>query len=58
MNFNLQFNNIVSNMTGIYGSGKMCPYETQNCDLTLEPGISLVIDNPTLHSWKELQYYW
>ena len=42
-------------MTGINGSGKVCPFETQNCELTresltLEPGISLVIDNPALHS--------
>jgi hypothetical protein len=50
-------------MTGTYGAGKVCPYEMQNCDLateglTLEPGISAVIDNAASHSWEELEYYW
>ena len=26
--------------------------------LTLEPSISLIIDNPASHSWDELVYYW
>ena len=50
-------------MTGIYGAAKVCPFEEPNCDLsiqglTLEPGISAVIDNPTDYTWDELVYYW
>ena len=57
------FNQIVSHMQGTYGAGKVCPYKNQNCDLsteglTLEPGISEVIDNPADYEWDELVYYW
>ena len=57
------FNNIVSNMTGIYGAGKVCPWKNEDCNLatdglTLEPGISGVMDNPADHEWDELIYYW
>ena len=50
-------------MQGVYGAGKVCPYENQNCNLavdglTLEPGISEVVDNPSSHDWDELSYYW
>ena len=58
-----EYNGIVSGMTGVYGAGKVCPYQNQKCDLvteglTLEPGISQVIDNPSQHTWQELEYYW
>ena len=58
-----EFNNIVSEMQGVYGAGKVCPFEKQDCDLnleglTLEPGISEVVDNPADHTWEELSYYW
>ena len=50
-------------MTAIYGAGKICPFDNQNCDLeteglTLEPGIQDIIDNPSKHSWEELVYVW
>ena len=50
-------------MQGVYGAGKVCPFDNKSCDLnteglTLEPGISEVIDNPADHSWEELSYYW
>lgn len=61
--FPLQFNKLVSEMTGIYAAGKVCPFDKQNCDLpteglTLEPGISEVMDNPADHTWEELEYFW
>ena len=42
------FKKIVSDMTTIYGAGKICPYENQGCDLateglTLEPGIEAIL---------------
>ena len=50
-------------MTGTYGAGKVCPYDKPDCNvstegLTLEPGISEIIDNPANHDWEELEYYW
>ena len=50
-------------MQGVYGAGKVCPFDNQSCNLnteglTLEPGISEVIDNPADHTWEELSYYW
>jgi len=53
---NLQLNKIVSNMTTIYGSAKVCPFDKQNCDLeteglTLEPGLEDIIGQPDKHSW-------
>lgn len=58
-----EFNNLVSKMTGIYGAAKVCPFDKQDCDLnteglTLEPGISDVVDNPASHEWAELEYFW
>ena len=50
-------------MQGVYGAGKVCPFDNPSCNLnteglTLEPGISEVIDNPADHTWEELSYYW
>ena len=50
-------------MTTVYGAGKVCPMEKQNCDLeteglTLEPGLEEVISKPTEHTYDELSYVW
>ena len=42
------FNKLVSDMTSIYGAGKICPFDNQGCDLeteglTLEPGIEEIL---------------
>ena len=57
------FNKIVSDMTSIYGAGKICPFENQGCDvetegLTLEPGIEAILADTENRSWEELTYVW
>eukprot|EP00092_Neocalanus_flemingeri_P032409 GFUD01035244.1.p1 GENE.GFUD01035244.1~~GFUD01035244.1.p1 ORF type:complete len:665 (+),score=203.13 GFUD01035244.1:85-2079(+) len=57
------FNKIVSDMTSIYGAGKICPFDNQDCDLeteglTLEPGIEAILADTANRSWDELTYVW
>ena len=57
------FNKLVSDMTSIYGAGKICPFEKQDCDvetegLTLEPGIEAILADTENRSWEELSYVW
>ncbi|TRY62716.1 hypothetical protein TCAL_12900 [Tigriopus californicus] len=57
------FNKIVSDMQGAYGSGKICPYGNQSCDLateglTLEPSLEAILTDVENHSWDELVYVW
>lgn len=58
-----EYNQIVSKMQGIYGAGKVCPYDNQKCDvekegLTLEPGLEAIMSNVEESSYKELTYVW
>ncbi|KAF5284087.1 hypothetical protein FQA39_LY17136 [Lamprigera yunnana] len=48
-------------MTNIYSTGKICPYDKQNCDinsegLTLEPDIESILAKST--DYDELTYVW
>lgn len=50
-------------MQGAYGSGKICPFDNQNCDLateglTLEPSLEAILTDVENHSWSELEYVW
>lgn len=56
-------NNIISNMTSIYGAGKVCPFDKQDCDLatdgmTLEPSLEDILANTVTGDWDELVYVW
>ena len=58
-----QYNQIVAKMQGIYGSGKVCPYENQKCDLekeglTLEPGLEAIMSDLENSSYQKLTYVW
>lgn len=56
-----QYNEIVNGMMGVYGSGKVCPYENQECDpetegMNLEPEIEeQMAEN---RDYDQLAYYW
>lgn len=56
-----QLTNITTTMTGIYGTGKICPYNNQQCDLSknglgLEPDIESIMAKST--DYDELVYTW
>ncbi|XP_018577093.1 angiotensin-converting enzyme-like isoform X2 [Anoplophora glabripennis] len=56
-----QLTNTTNTMTGIYGTGKICPYKKQQCDVTkdglgLEPDIENVMAKST--DYDELVYTW
>ena len=58
-----KFLDILSYMSKIYGTGKVCPLTNRQCNketegLDLDPGLTAIISNPTNYSYEELQYVW
>ncbi|XP_069675481.1 angiotensin-converting enzyme-like isoform X2 [Periplaneta americana] len=56
-----ELNSHQTNMTTIYSSAKICPYDNQNCDLatdglSLDPGMEKVISSS--RDYDELTYVW
>jgi len=58
-----EYTRIISEMTSIYGAGRICPFDNQDCDLssdglTLEPDIENILADTKNRSWEELKYVW
>jgi len=56
-----QYNQVLTDMSKIYGTAKVCPYNNQNCNVTseglsLEPNLESIIANSK--DYDELGYIW